>query len=122
MKKGTYCLILRNKDSSVRIGALGEISFLRGYHIYVGSTRGGGGFSRVRRHIQLANHKDKVPRWHIDYLLINENFSPISVICAATTRNLECMLANQMPGVPVPGFGCSDCNCISHLFFLKKVR
>ena len=117
MKKGIYCLILSNPNFIVRVGALGEISFRRGYHIYVGSARGAGGFARVRRHIQLAKNKGKAPRWHIDYLLLNENFSLRGVICAATTMDLECMLANLMPGLPVPGFGCSDCNCISHLFF-----
>ena len=120
MKKGIYCLILRNPNCSIRVGALGEISFRPGYHSYVGSARGAGGFARVRRHIQLAKHKEKAPRWHIDYLLLDENFSLTDVICAETTLNLECILACLMPGEPVPGFGCSDCNCTSHLFFCPQ--
>jgi len=120
MKKGIYCLILSNPDCSIKVGALGEISFRPGYHIYVGSARGAGGFARVRRHIQLAKHKNKAPRWHIDYLLLNEKFSLRDIICAETTLNLECMLARLMPGEPVTGFGCSDCNCTSHLFFCPQ--
>jgi Uri superfamily endonuclease len=42
------------------------------------------------------------------------------VICGMTERDLECTLANLLGPPAVPGFGCSDCRCYSHLFFRQK--
>jgi Uri superfamily endonuclease len=65
----------------------------------------------------LAQDRDRRPKWHIDYLLTNNNFDLISVICASTEQKFECRLAGTLTGSPVPRFGCSDCSCSSHLFF-----
>jgi hypothetical protein len=63
---GTYLLILENrKKITLSVGALGEISFPKGYNIYVGSAFGPGGLrGRLRHHISTV----KQPRWHVDYL------------------------------------------------------
>jgi len=116
MDKGIYCLVLRNPACTVRVGALGPRAFAAGFHVYVGSAQGSGGLQRVRRHILLAQERDRRPKWHIDYLLINDNFDLCSVICARTEQKFECRLAGTLPGSPVPRFGCSDCSCSSHLF------
>jgi sugar fermentation stimulation protein A len=37
-------------------------------------------------------------------------------------RNLECELAaalEDLGGKGVPGFGCSDCSCASHLYYFR---
>ena len=121
MDKGTYCLILRNRRCRVVVGALGPISFRGGWHVYVGSAQGTGGFSRVRRHVRVANEGTGSPRWHIDYLLVHPAFSLVGVACAATTdRESECTIARLLDGVPVPGFGCSDCRCSSHLLYFTS--
>ncbi len=121
MDRGTYCLILRNQRSRVEVGALGLLTFPRGWHVYVGSAQGTAGLSRVQRHIRVATEGTRYPRWHIDYLLVHPGFSLTSVACATTTdRGSECTLARILGGVPVPSFGCSDCACSSHLFYFTS--
>ena len=116
MDKGLYCLILENPACTVRIGALGEIAFRQGWHVYVGSALGSGGLLRLERHKELARSHDKKPKWHIDYLLVNPRFRLEGAIFAMTGERLECRLAGQIQGEGVLAFGCSDCDCASHLF------
>lgn len=117
MDKGVYALVLENPSCRVRIGALGEREFARGRHIYVGSARGSGGLARADRHLRLAERRDRPPRWHIDYLLLDPHFAPAALVTAATDRDCECNLARALAGAYVPDFGCSDCACPSHLFY-----
>jgi Uri superfamily endonuclease len=117
MDKGVYCLIFKNQDIIVRVGALGNLTFKAGWHIYVGSALGSGGLKRLDRHISLAHLHDKKPKWHIDYLLTNPAFSLCYVIYAVTQEQYECRLAQSLSNSGVPGFGCSDCSCSSHLLF-----
>jgi len=117
MDKGVYCLILENSPCRLKVGALGTLDFSGGWHVYVGSARGPGGLLRVVRHIRYSRHPGRMPRWHIDYILAHPAFSLVSALCASTERNMECPLAGLMPGLPVTGFGCSDCRCQSHLFY-----
>ncbi|MCX6700713.1 MAG: GIY-YIG nuclease family protein [Methanomicrobiales archaeon] len=120
MKKGVYCLVLFNKPCTVRVGALGDLAFPGGWHVYTGSALGQGGLKRVQRHIKLAASRNITKRWHIDYLLGHEEVTLLSALCAHTTRPIECKLANAIGGVPVRGFGCSDCHCDSHLFYFES--
>ncbi len=117
MDKGVYCLVLRNRACRVRTGALGVIRFRAGFHVYAGSAQGSGGLKRVSRHIGLAGTKNRAPKWHIDYLLTSRSFDLASVVCASADEKIECGLARTLGGVPVPSFGCSDCDCDSHLFY-----
>jgi len=71
---------------------------------------------RVKRHIALSAEKGKKPRWHVDYLLKSSFFELESVFCGRTGERVECTLAGLLGGECVPGFGCSDCRCGSHLF------
>jgi Uri superfamily endonuclease len=119
MEKGIYCLVLFNGPRNIRIGALGNLTFPGGWHVYTGSAQGPGGLKRVHRHIRLAASGKQTTRWHIDYLLGAEGFALISALCARTSLPLECELANAIGGVPVRGFGCSDCQCDSHLFYFE---
>jgi len=117
MDRGVYALILKNPRREIRIGALGRREFAEGSQIYVGSAHGSGGLARVERHIRLALRRDRSPRWHIDYLLLDPQFALVAAITAATDRDCECALARAIGGSSAPGFGCSDCACPSHLFF-----
>jgi Uri superfamily endonuclease len=119
-EKGVYCLIFENQACRLEIGGKGEFSFPAGFHIYVGSALGPGGLKRVTRHINLSRSKDRKPRWHVDYINLNPSFRLISAFCASTSAALECTLASRIGGDLVPGFGCTDCKCISHLFYRKK--
>lgn len=97
----------------IKVGSLGRIRFVRGYYAYVGSARRGMR-SRVARH--LAREKRK--RWHIDWLTTQPGVVPIAVASTMLT-SLECRIAAALSSrahMRVDGFGCSDCECESHLF------
>jgi endonuclease-3 len=116
--KGVYVLILRtNETKHIRVGKLGRLHFRRGYYAYVGSARGSAGSKRVTRHFSVAHGRNTTRKWHIDYLLPHSE-----VICAVfspTDEDLECVVAKLLGeySEALPGFGCSDCLCESHLFF-----
>ena len=120
MDKGIYCLVFKNPACTVRVGALGEIAFRKGSHIYVGSALGSGGLARLERHIALSRNRDKRPKWHVDYLSESQSFSLRYTLHAVTEERLECRLAEALGGETVPAFGCSDCSCPSHLFFRRR--
>ena len=117
MYKGVYCLVFKNAECFITIGALGEYHFSRGWYCYVGSALGPGGFTRVRRHWFLHKNHDKVPSWHVDYLLLNPDFHLSYIICGRTSQKKECSLARVIDRTSIEGFGASDCSCISHLFY-----
>jgi len=119
MDKGIYCLVLRNPGCRVRAGALGDIHFQPGWYSYVGSALGSGGLKRLKRHITLARDHDKRPKWHVDYLLTSPCFSLVYAVYAVTADRLECGLAHELGGGGIPGFGSSDCDCASHLFYRR---
>lgn len=116
MHKGVYCLVLQNRSCIAEVGALGPVKFARGWHVYVGSAQGPGGLARVSRHIRVKREGIESPHWHIDYLLAHPAFHLVSVACAFTADPAaECLLSGLLTMTPVPGFGCSDCTCRSHL-------
>lgn len=119
-KKGVYCLIFENRSCVIEVGKKGAFSFSEGFHVYVGSALGPGGMKRVKRHIELSLRKDKNPKWHVDYLHLSSSFRLSWAACASTSDRLECELAHRLGGDQVPGFGCTDCSCKSHLFYRKK--
>lgn len=101
----------------IRIGSLGVLEFAAGFYAYTGSARGPGGLSRVDRHIQVLEGKKNTRRWHIDYLLPNTLFQ--EVVITRTAHDLECRIARSIGETmqAVPKFGCSDCDCESHLHY-----
>jgi Uri superfamily endonuclease len=112
--KGIYVLIIRiSKSIRPRIGALGEIDFQAGLYAYVGSAQNNLEF-RVKRHLK----KEKQLFWHIDYLLNDPAAEVTEVYCLEAGKACECQIAQLLfpHSEPVLRFGCSDCNCISHLF------
>ncbi len=120
MDKGIYCLVFKNPACTVRVGALGEIAFRKGWHIYVGSALGSGGLARLERHVALSQNKDKPPKWHVDYLSESGPFCLRYTLHALTEERLECRFAEALGGEAIPAFGCSDCRCPSHLFFRRR--
>lgn len=119
MKKGIYCLLIKNSnEQSISVGALGNVTFPAGYYIYVGSALGSGGLSRVSRHIRFFREQYRKPKWHIDYLMMNTVLE--KTFCTETDERLECVLSAAVGGACVPRFGCSDCDCVSHLYYRKE--
>jgi len=114
---GTYTLVLsRARDGPIEVGALGEIAFAADWYAYTGSALGPGGFSRVDRHRAVAGGDNDARHWHIDYLLGDDATSVDSVV--TTAADIECSVARRLAdavGGAVPEFGCSDCDCASHL-------
>ena len=118
MLKGIYTLLIKlDKSQAITIGKRGEISFAAGHYAYVGSALNGIE-ARVTRHLK----KEKSLHWHIDYFLQRAQVEEI--IYSTTERDIECIVASQLARklTPIPHFGCSDCRCISHLYFCKDNR
>lgn len=116
--KGIYVLILRlDKEKEIHVGKLGKFRFRKGHYAYIGSALGTGGFKRVTRHFNVASGKNMTRKWHIDFLLPHSE-----VVCAVlipADGSIECSMAKAVGefSAAIPGFGCSDCSCNSHLFF-----
>ena len=122
MDKGIYCLILEcTAPQTIRIGALGERKFAPGWYLYVGSALGSGGLSRVSRHIRFYREQYRKPKWHIDYLMAARSTRLCKVVCAKTDQDLECVLAAALGGDGIAAFGCSDCDCATHLFYRRDM-
>lgn len=111
--KGGYVLVLELEEGQeIPVGSLGRGYFPRGFYAYCGSALGG--FKgRLNRHLT----EGKKPRWHIDYLV--EKAEIREVITCETEERMECLLSSALSKelTYIPGFGSSDCSCLSHLFF-----
>jgi sugar fermentation stimulation protein A len=111
--RGSYLILYYlPRKRLIEIGGLGKVSLRQGYYLYVGSAMKSLS-KRVERHRRIR----KKLHWHIDY------FRGLAEIQAAlpvrSEDDLECALASAMNSISewsVPGFGCSDCSCPSHLF------
>lgn len=117
--KGNYCLIIRVcEDCRIKIGALGIVSFDAGYYVYVGSALNSLK-NRVSRH--LSSEKKK--HWHSDYLLLNKNTKIVEVIYTYCNKKIECEISHHLDEDScnnIASFGCSDCNCESHLYYFDS--
>ena len=59
--------------------------------------------------------------WHIDYLLNSKYSKIVDVLKIPSRGKNECEIAGKINGeILVPGFGSSDCNCPSHLFYFNN--
>ena len=120
MNKGIYCLLFVTGGAGIIMKDGRELKLPPGYYIYIGSALGTGGLSRVKRHFRLSKKPlSQPPHWHVDTLLISPSFDLIAAFCSFTEERLECAFAGILGGESVPGFGCTDCRCPSHLFFRK---
>lgn len=119
--KGTYCLIISLKKSEkLNIGHLHEdYKFKKGYYVYIGSAMNSL-IARINRHLS----DEKKMHWHIDYLLKSENSQIRDVLFNISDERIECDLATEIAedGEGIPKFGCSDCNCNSHLIYFKRKK
>ncbi len=121
-RPGTYALVLAcHKTGPVRIGKLGALLLQPGIYLYVGSALGPGGLAaRIQHHRQIAAN----PHWHIDYLRAVCGLVEVWFTTITTRREHSWAKAlARMPGagVPMRGFGSSDCDCESHLFSFERM-
>ncbi len=118
----TYALVLAcSRPDAVRIGKLGTLRLQPGFYVYVGSAFGPGGLAaRLRHHLRATDR----PHWHIDYL--RAVCDVVEVWFTTDAGRLEHRWAKAMArlpsaGVPLPGFGSSDCGCMTHLFSFVRL-
>ena len=120
-RPGTYALLLRSDSAArVRIGRLGMLTATRGYYVYIGSAFGPGGLAA-----RLAHHQRPLrrPHWHIDYLRPHARLIEIWFTNDAQPREhlwADLIGAMRSATIPLPGFGCSDCRCRSHLLHFAR--
>ena len=116
--KGCYCLIIYiKKKSKISIGKkLGVIEFKKGIYVYVGSAMNSLE-ARLNRHLSDS----KKLHWHVDYLLKDDNSKIIDIIYNID-KKVECDISEYLKthAVGIKNFGCSDCNCESHLYYFKN--
>lgn len=118
--KGIYVLLMfLSKDKEIEIGSLGNIKFLKGFYVYVGS-------SQINLEKRILRHlsKNKKLFWHIDYFLNSKNIKILSIFYKNVEKIKECETAETLNEsyLPIKNFGSSDCKCISHLFYLKDTN
>jgi len=118
---GSYALLLTcRQQRPLAIGRLGTLHLQPGTYVYVGSAFGPGGLrARLAHHLRIAEHF----HWHLDYL--RQATEPQAVwysTAAHRQEHLWAKLLTRSRGAqqPLPGFGASDCACLTHLFFFSK--
>jgi len=115
---GIYVVIAELPEAmDIQIGRRKKDHFDTGFYCYVGSALSGLE-KRLARH--LGNRKRL--HWHIDYLL---NVATVrAIVYAETSQKKECLIAHALSGklASKSNFGCSDCNCPSHLFFCQDLE
>ena len=115
--RGSYIVVLKlPRDRRIAVGGLGEMKFRKGYYLYAGST-----LKDLTRRLARHQRLSKKHHWHIDYL--REHAEYVAGVPFRTSQDLECGIAGALSGISdwqVKGFGCSDCNCISHLFAMAE--
>lgn len=115
---GLYVLVLRlPRQTTLSYGGT-TVPFAAGWYAYVGSAMGGLA-ARVARHLRTS----QVRHWHIDALLAAGTVADVQLLFT-TDPAAECRTAAAVrawPGaVAIPRFGCSDCDCPTHLVYSRE--
>ena len=112
--RGSYLLIVKLlKTTAIKAGRLPKDVFPAGYYVYVGSAMRGLS-SRLARH----RRPNKKIHWHIDYLTAAA--SHVLPLPIRSSKRQECEIAGALSSLGQAGqrgFGSSDCECASHLFY-----
>ena len=115
--RGVYLITLSlSEEKRVATGGLGEVTYSKGWYVYVGSAKRALA-ARIRRHVS----KRKTCRWHVDYLSLAAD--RVRAYPVYTDLDIECELASSIRRTGctgVRGFGSSDCACDTHLFHFDK--
>jgi sugar fermentation stimulation protein A len=115
--RGVYLLAVELKHPlKIPVPRIGSPVLAPGWYLYAGSA-GANLHQRIARHLR----KKKKIHWHIDHLTLAG--STLKAFPVLTGEDLECRLASDVAHIAeyeIPGFGCSDCSCTSHLFFFSE--
>ena len=116
--KGIYFVLSKLKEPIIeKVGALGEIEFKDGRYIYVGSAQNSLE-GRISRHVS----PNKSKHWHIDYLLEDAEIEEVLAYNMKKKKECDASRTLKKEFYEIEGFGCSDCDCSSHLFFTRDSR
>jgi Uri superfamily endonuclease len=111
---GVYALIIRvPTQETITVGGLGPVKFASGIYVYLGSALNSLE-GRVSRHFK----RTKQQHWHVDYLTAGPGVRLAGVAVRPTARKIECAMSRAIQRralSSIQGFGCSDCECDSHL-------
>jgi len=126
--KGSYILVIfLDKDINLKIGKLRTVFFKKGFYYYVGSAMGSYGsntlINRVKRHLRNSNSKKLY--WHIDYFLASSHINIEKIYFIPIKEKIECIIAQGLKKCSnsyIKNFGCSDCQCASHLIYFEKLK
>ena len=117
---GTYLLVLAcERVAQISIGRLGVMATRPGYYLYVGSAFGPGGVrARIGHHARRAVH----PHWHLDYLRTEADVVDAWCVFDAHREHewARVLMKNKDSALALNGFGSSDCDCPTHLFYLPR--
>jgi len=118
---GTYALVLSSRaDGLVRVGRLGVLRLQSGFYVYVGSALGPGGVrARLAHHLKATSR----PHWHIDYLRRQTSLEEVWYCHDHVSQEhqwAQCLGTQTGASIPLAGFGASDCQCESHLYFFQS--
>ena len=121
LKIGTYIVVLKSSHAkTVQIGRLGQLKINKGYYVYIGSAMGPGGvISRLKHHSKIS----KKPHWHLDYLRAETEFYEAYALYSPERKECEWatfLSKTEVVNEPMKGFGSSDCQCNTHLFYFPS--
>ena len=112
--KGAYILVMEiPKACNIAIGSIGRVDVNPGYYLYAGSGMNGLS-SRISRHLR----KKKKLHWHVDFL--RQVAGKVKAYPIRTPQYIEEELVLALEQVFSPvlhGFGASDSNLGTHLFY-----
>ena len=137
---GVYIMVMHlDHELDLEIGSKGMMHFNAGYYMYVGSAK-----ANLTKRIERHKRKRKKMHWHLDYFrgycemiagvpirtsglpleswsLTHEPYPSMPSMPDPddVDVSVECALADAVRAISewdVPKFGCSDCDCTSHLF------
>ena len=115
----TYVLVICCKSRfDTDVGSLGSVGFDKGWYGYVGSSRSEN-FSRLSRHQDVSDGSNETRHWHVDYLIGADETEIYGAF--TTTDTEECNVAQSVDTGFKKGFGCSDCDCRTHLRYDEEV-
>ena len=140
---GVYIMVMHlDHELDLEIGSKGMMHFNAGYYMYVGSAK-----ANLTKRIERHKRKRKKMHWHLDYFrghcemiaavpirtsgwpleswsLTHEPYPSMSSCPDPDVDvSVECALADAVRAIAewnVPKFGCSDCDCTSHLFGMTE--
>ena len=115
---GTYALVLEStKAAPIRVGKLGSLQLQPGFYVCVGSAHGPGGLrARLAHHLEPTGR----PHWHVDYMRAYTKPQEVWFCCDRIRWDCRwacCLGMQRGVSVPLAGFGSSDCDCETHLYF-----